>query len=600
MEPFVPGPREEDTWFSNEQLAHLARADEAEDLSSPIPTHMVSNGEYVPVAQTREQQTVEMRLADFADDASRKLGTNRARFLAGAGGMAAAFMAMNEVYGKMFHVDPAELFEPAAAAEIGPPKDLFVFDDQLHMIRYSNTRSGVALRALAQGAGPATAAAGITKNPFNPLGYPDELGNPWTPWTDSLAQVPDVSAQFHLVRFIKDVYLDSAVTVGHITNAPLGLFLPPGEKQPIVPRTVNEALDGCNLTGYQTAMVRDFINKIAGSQRALAHGQLFPGKTNVPFMQHQVDQFHPDSWKGYSVAYCAKNDTDPLKPMVRWRMDDEDVAYPMYEVIRKNRGELRGHPGFFNICIHKGLYTNTPDDPEADKPENGNPDDIPKAARDWPEFNFIIYHAAWAPSFNGYYTLQDIKAGKLRNGVPDIKWATQMAQDNAHLPNVYCEMGSTFGALVTTFPTVCAHLIGQLMKYWGSSRIVFGTDSLWYGSPQWQIEALWRYQIPEAIASKYGYPLLTPEDKRKILGLNSARLYKLKTQAPPTAGGIYKPVPHNFETLIPDALQRTLRDDPGFKGYGYVPDDKFTKLRSDYADAGGLRENLRWGWIRRT
>ena len=244
--------------------------------------------------------------------------------------------------------------------------------------------------------------------------------------------------------------------------------------------------------------------------------------------------------------------------MLRWRMDDEDVAYPMYEVIRKNRGELRGAPGFFNICVHKGLQTNTPDDPDDERPENGSPADVPKAARDWPEFNFIIYHAAWAPTFYGWYTLQDIKNNTLRNGVPDIKWVTQMAQDCAHLPNVYCEMGSTFGALVTTFPTVCAHLIGQLMKYWGSSRIVFGTDSLWYGSPQWQIEALWRYQIPEAIASKWGYPQLTMDDKRKILGLNSARLYKLKPHAPPTPSGLYKPVPANFEAMIPDVAAADL------------------------------------------
>src|SRR5579872_4387546 len=150
MEPYVPEPREADTWFSNEQLAHMARADEAETLNSPIPTHMISNGEYVPARQTSEQQQVETRLAELADEASRKLGTNRGAFLAGTGGMAAAFLAMNAVYGKMFEVDPAEMFEPAAAAEIGPPKNLFVFDDQLHMIRYSNTRSGVALRAAAQ------------------------------------------------------------------------------------------------------------------------------------------------------------------------------------------------------------------------------------------------------------------------------------------------------------------------------------------------------------------------------------------------------------------------------------------------------------------
>lgn len=599
MEPYHAGPREEDSWFSDDQLAHLARADEAGILDSPIPTHMISNGEYVPARQTREQRQVEQRLSELVDDASAKVGASRAGFLAGAGGMAAAFMAMNEVYGYMFRVDPAELFEPAAAAEIGPPKDLFVFDDQLHMIRYTNTRSGPALRALAQGLGPGTAAAKITKNPFNDAGYPDELGGIWTPWTDTLGQTPDTSSQFHLARFIKDVFLDSQVTVGHITNAPLGLFLPPGEKQPIVPRTVNEALDGCNLTGYQTAMVRDFINRIAGSTRALAHGQLFPGKTNVGFMQHQIDQFHPDSWKGYSIAYCAKSDDDPTKPMQRWRMDYEDVAYPMYEVIRKNRGERRTRPGFFNICIHKGLQTNTPDDPVARLPQNGGVDDIPKAARDWPEFNFIIYHAAWAPTFYGWYTLQDIKANLLREGVPDVKWTTQMAQQCAHLPNVYCEMGSTFAALVTTFPTVCAHLVGQLMKYWGSKRIVFGTDSLWYGSPQWQIEAFWRYQIPEAIASRYGYPQLTLADKRQILGLNSARLYHLKPQAPPSPGGLYKPVPRNFEAMIPDVLQKTLNDEPGFKGYGYVPNDHLSRYRADYAAAGGRRANDRFGWIRR-
>ncbi len=44
---------------------------------------------------------------------------------------------------------------------------------------------------------------------------------------------------------------------------------------------------------------------------------------------------------------------------------------------------------------------------------------------------------------------------------------------------------------------------------------------------------MWRYQIPEAIALKYGYPQITMEDKRKILGLNSARIYKLPVQAPP-------------------------------------------------------------------
>ena len=593
------GSREDDSWFSGEQLSGLRRADAGDALRSPIPTAMISNGEYLPLAQTAQQREVEARLTDLAETASKKLGVSRRSFLASSGGMAAAFIAMNQTFGHHFAVDPAEMYESAAAAELGVPNDVFVFDDQLHMVRDSALNNGIALRALAQGPGGGVGAAGISKNPFNVMGYPDELGNPWTPWTDSLAQTPDVHANFTLVQFVKDVFLDSQVTVGHLTNAPLGLFVPPGQDKGIIPRTVDEALDGCNLTGYQTAMVRDFVNRIAGSQRLLAHGQLFPGKTNVGFMQKQIDQFHPDSWKGYSVAYCAKTDDDLTEPMKRWRMDDEEVAYPMYEVIRRNRAELARHPGFFNICVHKGLQTNTPTAQPDDRPENGNPDDIPKAAADWPEFNFIIYHAAWAPQFFGAPTLADIRAGRTRNGVPDIQWTTRMAQDCAHLPNVYTEMGTTFGAVVTTFPTVAAHLVGQLLKYWGPERIVFGTDSLWYGSPQWQIEAMWRFQIPEAIASKYGYPQLTPQMKRQILGLNSARLYKLEPSAPPSAGGLYKPVPADYASMIPATLKHTLHDDPGFKGYGYAPPhDTFSRLRADYVAAGGRRENLRYGWVR--
>src|SRR6266581_1468696 len=66
----------------------------------------------------------------------------------------------------------------------------------------------------------------------------------------------------------------------------------------------------------------------------------------------------------------------------------------------------------------------------------------------------------------------------------------------------------------------------------GEDNIVFGSDSLWYGGPQWQIDALWRSQIPDDIADRWGYPQLNEGAKRKILGLNSARLYGLAPAAP--------------------------------------------------------------------
>jgi len=600
-----PDSPENDTWFSQEQLRRLERADLAETSCAAVPTRNVSNGEYVPLAQTPAQREVEARVAALTEGSASRLGVSRRRFLCGAGGMAASFIAMNEVFGRYFEASPFELFESAAAAEWGPPKDLFVFDDQLHMVRDSQGAAGMPLRATSQGAGAASTAAGFKTNPFNPSGYPDELGNPWSAWTDSLQQAPNVGTDFALTSLVKDVYLDSHVSVAVLSNAPLGLFLPPGAKEPIPPRTIAESLSSEILTGYQTSAVRDFVNRIAGSKRMLAHGQFYPGKRNLDFMQQQIEECQPDSWKGYTIAYSAKDNDDPTRAMDRWSLDDEAMAYPTFELIRRNRAQLKNHPGFFNICIHKGLTTlGDPADPASDQAIMGNPNDIPKAARDWPDFNFIIYHAAWAPLFYGQQSLRALHEGRLLNGVPDVQWVTRMAQQCADLPNVYAELGTTFAATVTIFPSVCAHILGQLLKYWGAERIVFGSDSLWYGAPQWQIEALWRFQIPEAMAAKYGYPRLDETARRKILGLNSARLYKLDSRTATAAGGPYKPVPRDFAARIPPELRATLADAAGSQQGPTASllrplPDRFAQLREDYRDAGGVRTNQRHGWVLR-
>ncbi len=601
MSSRIPGSREEDAWLSDSQFELLARADTVDTLHSPIPTQVVSNGEYLPSKQTPLQREIEARITALADDTSKQLGMSRRRFLATSGGMAAAFISMNEVFGHFFDVQPVELFGSAHGAE-AVPRDLFVFDDQLHMIR--QTMPGPAgLRALAQGQGSAAEKAGFKNNPFNAEGLPDELGSPWKAWNPALGQTPIEGANFYLAQFVKDVYLDSQVSVAILSNAPLGLFQAPGEEKPHIPRSIDESLTAMNLTGYQTAAVRDFVNNIAGSTRLLAHGQMFPGKQNLGFIQQQIDQFHPDSWKGYNIAYTAKMDDDPASPMKQWRLDDEQVAYPMYELIKKNRNELKAHPGFFNICIHKGLAPVAPD-----TPEQGNPIDIPKAARDWPEFNFIIYHACFGPRFFNTESMQAIRSGKLRDGVPDIRWLTQFAQLSAPLKNVYAEIGTTFASCAITFPNLCAHMLGQLMKYFGSERIVFGSDSLWYGAPQWQIEAFWRFQIPEDMAKKYGYPRLTAQDKRRILGINSANLYKLPVDARVSAASPYKPIPTDYMARVPDRL-KTILVFPGFAKPGadrgafenrfIVPQDKFADLRSDYLEAGGHSSNTRYGWVRR-
>ena len=168
---------------------------------------MVSNGEYMPCPQTEDQKRVEARIKQLADAASKKLGISRRKFLAGAGGIAASFVAMNEVFGRFFKVNPEEIFEPAGAAESAAPKDLFVFDDQTHLVRGSKNGGALvgALRAIAQG--PTT--PGFTSNPFNAppnvVGL-DEFGGAWTPWNPALIDQPLPQDVFDVLHYVKSFF----------------------------------------------------------------------------------------------------------------------------------------------------------------------------------------------------------------------------------------------------------------------------------------------------------------------------------------------------------------------------------------------------------
>src|SRR5260370_38849835 len=90
--------------LDDDQIAKCVRADEGALFPSPIPTRMISNGEYMPALQTNKQAQVEARIAELAGSTSKKLSVDRRRFLAGPGGMAAAFMAMNEGFCRVFDV----------------------------------------------------------------------------------------------------------------------------------------------------------------------------------------------------------------------------------------------------------------------------------------------------------------------------------------------------------------------------------------------------------------------------------------------------------------------------------------------------------------
>jgi uncharacterized protein len=68
-------------------------------------------------------------------------------------------------------------------------------------------------------------------------------------------------------------------------------------------------------------------------------------------------------------------------------------------------------------------------------------------------------------------------------------------------------------------------VLGKLLLAVGEDRVLWGTDSVWYGPPQPLIDAFRSFTIPERLREAYGYPELTPELKQKVLGGNAARLY---------------------------------------------------------------------------
>src|SRR5262252_4204134 len=130
-------------FLSEDELQRTAPAETAA-FASPVPTQIVSNGEYNPLPQSREQARVEARIKDLAADLAPRHGMDRRRFLASTAGMAAAFLAMNEVFGPLFDVNPAEAQTPGVANQrAGALSKQFIIDAQTHFVRDDFKQEGL-------------------------------------------------------------------------------------------------------------------------------------------------------------------------------------------------------------------------------------------------------------------------------------------------------------------------------------------------------------------------------------------------------------------------------------------------------------------------
>jgi hypothetical protein len=260
---------------------------------------------------------------------------------------------------------------------------------------------------------------------------------------------------------------------------------------------------GSNPTPIKYAdEARAMIDTLGGRQRALIHGGVLANEPGaLAFMDVQAREFNVAAWKIYpqwgpqGVGY--------------W-MDDEEYGIPFIEKAR----EL----GVKVICAHRGIPLGGLDY------RYSHPADIARAARRFPDVTFICYHAGFEPGVaEGPYDPDSDK------GVDRLIKAHQDNGFEANSGNLYAELGSTWRACMSK-PNQAAHLLGKLLRYFGEERICWGTDALWYGSPQDQILALRSFTISEAMQEKYGYPALSERARRRIFGLNAANAYGLNLE----------------------------------------------------------------------
>ncbi len=488
-----------------EQLLPAERA----SFASPIPTQFVSSDEFLPLPQTERQKQVEARVKALGAELAKHQGLSRRRFFQTAAGMAAAFVAMNDVYGRIFDASRAEAAAPDMADERA--KGLagqFIMDMHTHFLRDDTRLEGFVRSREAVG----------------------KAG-----WNPALAGKPQTIEDLKFANYFKEIYFDSDTKVALISGS--------GSEEP----------RDWFLTNEMKAEARAKVNRLSGARRMLSHAIFMPGMPGwMEAVDRAITELRPDSFKGYTVG----DNTNKQLARHPWRMDDEKLLYPFYEKLAK--------AGLVNVCVHKGLFPSSPTKQFPNLVAYADVRDVGKAAKDWPQLNFIIYHSAFRFTGGEWATgwTQFEQTGR-------VDWVTDLAEIPARygVSNVYGDLGQIFAQSTVAEPRLCAAMMGMLGKGLGWDHVVWGTDAVWTGAPQWQIEALRRLEIPEEMQKQHGFPPLGPADgpvKRAIFGENSARLYRY------------------------DRRGADLRS------------DRIALARADYEREGPGRTNLRYGFVARS
>ncbi len=455
-------------------------------LPPPLPFRPgpVSNGEFVPPPPSARDLEVARRIVAGADAAARRTGVDRRRFLQGASGMALTLGVLN-----------------AAACGGSTP-------DRAPRSQGTNPQT-TAPRPTT------TAPAGtyVVPDPEDAPACELALGGdelifdvhthhvmPDRPWRESAPRIrsmieglvpagcveADPLTCLDRIAYLHDMFLASDTTIALLSDVPNS-----GPDDAPIP--FDDALGTQALADSLTT---------GGASRVLVHNVIAP---NFGPLDARLDDMEQRVATGKVAAFKVYTAWGPGQ--VGYSLDAEDIGIPVVEKARSL--------GVRIMCAHKGLPLL-----EFDRRHNG-PRDLAALAARYPDVDFVVYHGAYEiQTTEGPYDPSSAEVG--------IDSLVKALADHGIGPNqnVWAEVGTTWRETMND-PGQAAHVMGKLLKHVGEDRVMWGTDGIWYGSPQPQIMAFRAFQIDAGVAAEHGYPMLTPEVKAKVFGLNACRLFGL-------------------------------------------------------------------------
>jgi uncharacterized protein len=453
------------------------------DRPPPLPFRAgeVSNGEFVPRPPTARDRAIERETLRRAEQIADRLGIDRRRFLHTSGGLALMLSVVNLACSSEASDSSAASTTTGAPPTSGPggtfdvpePTDLPACDEVFsgeEFIVDVHTHHVMPDGPWRQNA-PAIASMIL---PLVPAGCTED----------------DPYRCLDRQAYVRDLYLGSDTTVGILSDVPNS-----GPVDAPVPFDDNVG-------------THEFAKSLTGNgePRALVQSVIAP---NFGPLDPYLDEMSRHVETGTVTSFKAYTAWGPGGQ--GYELDDPAIGLPVVDHARQL--------GIGVICAHKGLPIQGFDY------NHNSPRDMVALAKQYPDMQFVVYHSAFErETIEGAYD-----PNRARTGTNSLL----KAMDDYEMPpnsNVWCELGTTWREVLSN-PTQAAHVLGKLLNRMGEDRVLWGTDAIWFGSPQPQIMAFRSFEITPEFQSQFGYPQLTPEIKRKVFGVNAAELLGLDADA---------------------------------------------------------------------